>query len=352
MSYNKMGILANDVDFSLYNDRYLSHHHSILITKESNILIKAYTVDINMKSQNILSTVGELFEREILINKNHYKKDEVLGFSLIDGKVRFIPKRELIYVDKFVDSCGMASHINSYELVKKALFEFFERQCLIISYLSKYPGYRIDNSILQNEDIGRYKKYLDNFIDDVKFYNISLSKQLNVILGIGTGEKNKCIGLGTSESLSEAIKKSMQEMLQYFFGAISKNSTYNSDLLLKSEKKDRDIYHAHFDSLTSLELNSEYKYLEKDGFVNNGLKCDKFNLYKFINEIYIMQKMEPYVFFFSNQRNLPNLKILKVFDYNWFPNLLPLTYSEELYSKVEKLTGRKLIRKCKYIPFP
>lgn len=352
MSNNKMGILANDVDFSLYNDRYLSHHHSILITKESRISIKAYTVDINMKNQNIISTMGELFEREILINKNQDKNDEICGFSLNTGKVKTIPKKDIIYVDKFVDSCGMASHVNSYELIKKSLFEFFERQCLILSYLSKYPGHRIGDDFLQNENLNIYRKYLNNFIDKVSFYNISLSSQLNVVLGIGIGYKNKCIGLGTSENLSDAVKKSMQEMLQYFFGTCSKNSADASNIRLEYEESNRDIYHAYFDSLTSKKLNEEYKYLEESGSVNNVMQCNDFDLHKFLNEINIMLKMEPYAFFFPNQRNLSNLKVLKIYDYNWFPNLLPLTYSEELYSRIEKLTGRKLIRGCKYIPFP
>lgn len=353
MSYNKMGILANDVEFSLYNDRYLNHHHSILISKESKIPIKAYTVDINMRNSNILSTMGELFEREILINKNQNKKDEILGFSLIDGSIKSKPKREIIYVDKFVDSCGMASHTNSFELIKKALFEFFERQCLILSYLSKYPGFKIGEDILQNEEINRYRKYLNNFIDEVKFYNISLSTQLNVVLGIGIGHKNKCIGLGTSENLLEAIKKSMQEMLQYFFGSCSKNSSIsNSNLLMEYEESNRDLYHAYFDSITSQELNEEYEYLEKGAVANNIVQLNRFDIKKFIDDINTMQRMEPYAFFFPNQRNLSNLKILKIYDFNWFPNLLPLTYSEELYIKIENLVGRKLIRGCKYIPFP
>lgn len=354
MNYYRMGIISNDIDFLLYYDRFLTHHTSMLVLKNSSLPIKAYTTDIKEKYTNLLSTIGELFEREVLINKNQKKAEDITGFSLLNGTFKSIPKRDVIFIDKFVDSCGMASHTNSYLLIKKAVFEFFERQCLVLSYLSKTPASKVKNSFLfKNEELNIYRKYLLNFIDELKFYNISISNQVFVILGIGVGEQNKCIGIGTSEILGDALKKAMQEMLQYFMYTFSKDSGTLDSIEDKTRNIERkDLYHEYFDSLSSNELNQKYDYLENEFVLEITEKYDSFNLQKFLKELKSGFNMDLYAFYFSNQRNLSNTKTVKILDFNWFPNILPLTYKTSVYSYVEANSSYKLDHNCKYIPFP
>lgn len=348
MSYSKFGIITNDVDFSYYSDRYLNHHKSLIIQKESFLPIKGYTVDIKDKNKNIVSTLGEFFEREILINKNQSSVNSLEGFSLISGKIKVVSKDMIIYKNKFVDSCGMASHIKSCDLIKKALYEFYERQCLVLSYLSRHPGQILEESILDNDNI-KYRNYLYNFVDELKFFNISLSESVFVVLGIGIGEKYKCIGLGTSESIVEAIKGSMQEMLQYFFSSYSKT---NKKINYATKKNTKDMYHVYFDSLTCNEFRECYKYLENGNSSISFNIFHEFNLQKFLQEMYLNYNMEPFAFFFPNQRNIGHLKIIKIIDENWFPNIYPKSFLEKTLLNVEALTGRKLDRSFEYIPFP
>lgn len=71
---------------------------------------------------------------------------------------------------------------------------------------------------------------------------------------------------------------------------------------------------------------------------------------KILNQKY---QMNPLVSFLSVKENsFNNIKVCEVFDLNWFPSLLPKTFSESTYNFVESVTDKKLDRKCTYIPFP
>lgn len=52
---------------------------------------------------------------------------------------------------------------------------------------------------------------MTNYLDNVKYYNISLSKNLYVVLAVGYGEKYKAVGLGTSQSARKAVIKSQKK---------------------------------------------------------------------------------------------------------------------------------------------
>ena len=62
--------------------------------------------------------------------------------------------------------------------------------------------------------------------------------------------------------------------------------------------------------------------------------------------------VDPLIFFLKPIRDINTLKVIKVLDLNWFPNMFPKTYDEILYDYVENVTNIKLDRKCSFIPFP
>lgn len=346
----KLGILKNDVNFINNIDIFLNHHKNIYISREDILNIKAYTVDLQDYNNNILSTIGEFFEREILISKDNIN-DYVNCFSLLDGSIKKLKKNSLIFIDKFVDSCGMASHINSDEVIFKSFCEFFERQIFIYNFLSKSKSKKI--KINYNYNLYKYNCYLKNFVDEVNFFDISLVDDLYIIVGLGSG-KNKCIGLGTSTSLSDAINKAQKEMLQYFASSTTK---YKNNLGFNINKnKIDDLYHLKFEKLTNKEFEKEYKYLFENcnEFIlkNERLEENKFNLNKFIIKINNHLGMNPYLAFFKNKRNLSNLKITKVIDTNWFPNMNPKLFDIKTIKYIENITSSKLDTRCEYIPFP
>ena len=67
--------LENKVYFIVNTDRFLDHHYHLYVEKSGRKLIRAYEADKSNKTHHIKSTLGEFFEREVLINY----KDRYLG---------------------------------------------------------------------------------------------------------------------------------------------------------------------------------------------------------------------------------------------------------------------------------
>lgn len=347
-----MGIIKNNIQFIHNTDIFGAHHSNIYIAREDLLTIQAYTVDIRNKRNNLLSTMGEFFEREVLINHHQAEDDEVISFSMIDGKIKKIRKDKVVFRKKFVDSCGMASHTDSKEVIQKAFFEFIERQFFVFNYLSKSSGKYININRYSNSVILSYNKYLLNYVDNIKYYDISLCSELHVVIGIGLGEKNKCVGIGTHYEIMTAIEKAQQEMLQYFANTMSKHCNEELGFLLPDTPEVQDEYNTYFNNLTVDELEKHYDYLgnEKKIYEENNRKS-KFQIRKILLKIRDELGIDPYVVFFANQRNMSHLKVIKIIDYNWFPHMFPRLYTKENYEFVEKVMGVKLDRNCNLIPF-
>ena len=67
----EMSFLSNRIDILINTDIFLSHHYHIYFGKKINDhIIRAYEVDNSKKREHIKSTLGEYFEREVLLNSN------------------------------------------------------------------------------------------------------------------------------------------------------------------------------------------------------------------------------------------------------------------------------------------
>ena len=300
---------------------------------------------------NIISTLGEFFEREILINNNQINSSYFNSISLLNGEIRKVPVDRVVFKRQFVDSCGMASHTESNQLVKSAFMEFYERQCFILNYLSSSKGIKLNIKNLDN--LKEKERYLKNFVDGIVYYNISIDKDISVVLSIATGDKHNAVGLGTHYSIFEAIKKSQNELLQYFTTSLSKHN--NSELgLPNSGIIKKDLYHSYFDGLTSPDLKECYSYLQPSPEIlveknwelrNNDIR----SIVKRLNKRY---GIEPFIVTIPSKRSVPHLKISKVFDYNWIPHMYPSLYTNSVFEYVQSRTKLQLNRNVKYLPFP
>ncbi|EJH6408781.1 YcaO-like family protein, partial [Enterococcus faecalis] len=246
------GFLRNKVNFVLNEDLFMSHHYNVYIEKYSKRPIKAYEVDLKNKRQHILSTIGEYLERETLINENSPKEHTVIATNLIDGSIKQVNLDMILFKNSFVDSSGMASHKKSKPLIWTAYKEFFERQSYITNFLFHTKAQQLN--IDKIEEIKKIDRYLTNYLDNVKYYNISLSKNLYVVLAVGYGEKYKAVGLGTSQSARKAVIKSQKEILQYFATSYSKYKEGQVSQRSEVVIDNKDIYHDYFDRLRPEEV--------------------------------------------------------------------------------------------------
>lgn len=255
------GFLNNKVDFLFHRDIFLNHHTHIYIDKEDNQTVKSYDADVDYKIGDIVAVVGEFFEREELIDSVQKRRDKIEAVSLIDGKKKEIETGRIVMKDRFVDSCGMASHYISDKVIEKAYLEFFERQCFIYSFLSKEKAEKIDVKLFckcKKKDF-----YLKNYVDRIEYYNISLDEEVFVILALGYGKRKKAIGMGTETDIEKAIDKSQNEMLQNFAAECSK-SNFADIGWEKTQLEDRDMYDKLFVKMSLNQFEEEYRYLESE----------------------------------------------------------------------------------------
>ncbi|HIY57883.1 MAG TPA: hypothetical protein H9829_06760 [Candidatus Tetragenococcus pullicola] len=61
--------------------------------------------------------------------------------------------------------------------------------------------------------------------------------------------------------------------------------------------------------------------------------------------------MEPFLAMFSGLHD-EKVKVVKVIDFNWFPNMAPTTYSEKNIQFVEHVIGSKRVDFSPLLPFP
>lgn len=343
------GFLLNSTSIFSKKGFFLNHHFNNYIEREDRQFVKAYEVGFCKRTNNLKKVFGEFFEREVLINNSRYNLDYLNLNYMSMNKTKKLPTNSLIFVDKFVDSCGMASNTKSYDLIKTAFFEFYERQSFIYNFLSKDKAAEY---ILDIPELEKTDKYLKNYVDNVKYFDISLLDNIHVILCLGYGTK-KCVGLGTSPDIKTAIEKSQIEALQYFANSFSENHEFseqdhNIDSL-------NDMYHVSFDRLTIENFYLMYDYLlssiSKTQIVSKTKKIE-FDYNDFILECKNKLQMNPLIAFFETKQNIPHLKVIKILDENWFPHMNAALFEEHSYNFVSSATGKELDRKIKYIPFP
>lgn len=340
--------MFNNTFFNVNTDCFLQHHYHIYIEQEGRQTVRAYEADWESKRNHIISTLGEFFEREVLTNNNPIAKEKCRVVSLITGQEKVIAINKVLFVDQFVDSCGMASHYFAEEVVWKAYKEYFERQALITSFLFELSGNEI--IISSNKKLDLNDQYLLNYLDEIHYYSISLCRDLHVVLAIGYGKKTKAAGIGTSRNIEKAVEKAQKEILQYFSVAFSKNSSQQYDTSLYFGKKD--IYHEKFDAMSTEDFEKQYKYLRNSQKVEIQYFDTNYSVRRseIVHNNYKLLGMEPYIAMFNGPERL-GIKVVKILDFNWFPHMRPELYSEELCFNMEKKIGKKMRKEAKWIPF-
>lgn len=220
--------------------------------------------------QAVKAAVGEHIERLALykFNRKIKSSDRLLdAFNMLTGEIIKIPAQtvlleyglpifnELDLRDSFSDTCGVASFTSSNAALKSAYFEFIERQSLVHSWLTKKPGRVIPKEVIQDtryiQLINMSKKY--KFIDDVYFFDISITKEIFVVLTIGIGKNNFSIGACADWDLNNAIRGSITEYFQFLHGINKKERI--------DEKKEYDMYFSYCESLSAEEVHNSYSFL-------------------------------------------------------------------------------------------
>lgn len=328
------------------NRRFLCDYSNNIFIKNSNDKISGLGLSLNSKNESLLASIGEYIERDILYNPqinfiNAADKIEVYSFA--KNSIIEINKHLFLNELKNCDSMGFATHTNSLKCIENSFKEFFERQCYIFNYLSKSSAEKVFIDTFKEKEI------IDIFFRGipVEFYNISLIKEIYVILGLALKNDELYIGINCSNFKDEALYGVIKEML------LCKN-------MYKNEKNNKNLYNMNEYSKIYLNLSGRkiwdsYSYLRKSVKHRkySNLKSFNLNINNLCKKLYERFKMDPLLKIITNKNyNKNNIVTTKVFDLNWFKNMLVSQYNDKLYYFIETATGKPLNRSCNFLPFP
>lgn len=256
--YSKSEYLSTDIFLkkSIYRKELLE----IQIKNNYFKNISGHNVGRN-NAKTIKSAFAEYYERINLLSK---QKGYLKSFRLLTGEESSINKKHILFNEEsFNDTCGVASHINSIDSINNAFLEFLERQSLIYTWLNKFKGIKFDPNELKNLNMKIRSKMdtLENFVDHIYLFNISIFSSVSVIFGIGIGKNNKCVGLSAHWNIIEAVNSTLDEMIEFFGSSFHKEESMDINIENKENLNTEVSYMEYFDSLSVDELIEKYCFL-------------------------------------------------------------------------------------------
>lgn len=177
-----------------------SKYYSLQNNKPYISRIGDYVAGIGYGEDRLAASQGEALERYSLMrgpsqNVLLYSSKEPAYEKFIDIKNKY---------NEIYDSGGSALYPNVEESVKRALFEFFERQSLVFSWQYGYPGMKLVEGTLES-GIG------------FETYDISIFKNITVCISFLVSkyrDVSYAVGASAHEEYDKALDKSLGELEQ------------------------------------------------------------------------------------------------------------------------------------------
>lgn len=335
--------------FKIDKSIYLKQINQITIAAKRSRGLSGHSVGINFSSVT-KPAIGEFIERQSLFYNYRKNNEQMIAFRIITGEEILIPADRIVFMDSFNDSCGVASHLNSADTITNAFLEFFERQSLIYTWITASSGTLIPLSYIKNKKFNKYYEVLNNFIDDIYLFEISLHPIIKVVFGLGIGKFHKATGLSAGFSLDEALESSLSEMVQCISNKYNKKDVdyYKQH----TEVEDMDFYLQYYEQFTPNEWINEFSFL-----FNENSKClssteKKLNLNEAIDIIEKELGIDIYCSLIPTFYNGFRSKIVKVFSPNAYPHMFPVEFDEKTTKLVFNKSNNEFPNAYKQIPFP
>ncbi|MGK4878342.1 YcaO-like family protein [Staphylococcus pseudintermedius] len=342
---NKSDLYFNDT-FKLYKSPFLHEpKYSGLYSKGNKIIVGENT---SIKTINTFySAIGEYVERLGIIVGHINQAKNIEAFSLLNGDIIEVNKDDIYLTgNKHNDSCGVASFINSKKAIENAFLEFIERQSLVDKCVFKLKGNRIHIDDIKNDSI-KLMGLLYNYIDEIQLFEISIIKEVPVVLSIGSSSYLKCIGLASSMNINDAIYASLEESLQTFTNVKNKfnyDNEYTDDA-----HEDMDLYSRYYTKISIEDFKKYYAFLNNSKYTDICRYNDDIKISSAVKRIYELYGVETYCTLINNPLNFSNAKIVKVFSPNGYPHMYP---SEDDKFKKSIYSRKRVEPDLNIIPFP
>lgn len=188
----------------------------------------ANSISFNKKNA-IKAAIGEHLERtSVYVNNKRFKQEMITGINMITSEEVTIPLyrillnwsspilENIVQSEKYNDTCGLACHTSSYNCIQSAFFEFFERQCLLYNWFTGSSGKKINMAaLMKDEKIKNLLEMAYFHVEEVHFFDISLSDDIKVVISLAFGAETKGVGLCAGWNYKQAIMGSIKELFQY-----------------------------------------------------------------------------------------------------------------------------------------
>ncbi|MCA1063899.1 YcaO-like family protein [Rossellomorea sp. AcN35-11] len=324
-------------------------------------------------NNSIKAAFGESLERTSLyLNSGNIKSNYLLGYDFLTDRVKKVHLERILLCHHspvfkgqeldFNDSCGVASHTDSFKAIEAAFLEFIERQSFVYNWLTKSKGTRIDNKkTMRSHRLKHLMERSQNYIDEVHSFNISLSNEVNVILSLGIGEKHVGIGLSGGWTEEEALYGSLKEMYQFFGFQRTKYEIELTDSnsfgrLLYSNNIDEEDPHYYAKSFLSNfgahKLQEEYSYLFESEYSDlNSPKAPE-NMSELTKRVKATSEeldMDTILTFIPSKIQGTPIKIVKFLTERGFPHMKTESIEPD---KIFLLKNKSTPNKGRLLPFP
>lgn len=318
-------------------------------------------------SNSIKASLGEFSERFIeLSNHKDIKKISALNISnnkpiQIDAdKVYLLRKNTTSKTADFYDSSGTAFFTNSEQAINKAFFEFIERQSLVYSFLRKWPGQKINTTLLKSR-MQAYKKY--NF-SAIFANDISIVNKLHVVLLVAISKNSYNVGLGTDYNLSQALSNALAEGIGSTPFFISNSEIDRRSLSLnyidkyfKSASSDVSSYEdIFFNRLTPEFVLNRFLYLKSAPLLSrnnkNNITSSPHNL-NLIKQICATLPISPSISFLNGDSNIVHNNVIHFSAKGAYPHIFTPYINPNIYKISYTLHyNNNFPNIYKYLPFP
>lgn len=355
-SYQKGSPYIGDlfkVDRSIFSDQIKQAY----VSTASQHNISGHNGNLNLNNV-VKSAIGEWIERSSLFFSKYPKQEKIPALNIITGEVIEVDRDSVFFSEKgkFTDSCGVASHLDSISAIKSSYYEYFERQSLIFSWLTKTEGKIIDYTSISHKGIKKLISSNMKFVDEIHLIDISLHSSINVILALGFGEHYKTIGLNANFDIETAIEGALEEMLQGCASLWSKDYVIDIDSNENMKKTNKhDIYFNNYMNMTPMELKTEYEYLIRSSnrvdMTEYSNKKGDFSIEK-ISKIAKDLNLQPYCAYITPFYSGLNTKIVKLFSPDGYPHMYPPYFTEEETNKKFNKEIIEFPNAYRIIPFP
>lgn len=322
-------------------------------------------------SSALKASLGEFTERLVQLSrpKNY---NGIVGYDVMNEKSvsleysdAFLLREKMGSDSKsdFADSSGTAFFTNTDESIRKAMFEFVERQSLVYSFLCEWPGHKIDNLKIKKA-FNYYNKF--NF-STIYANDISIVNGISIVIFVGLNSNSYNVGLGADYNQFDALKKAISEGMGTMQFSISNEEIENREKdihqidkeLSQCDPSALNYSNIFFNRLTPTFIEERFHYLTKGTYEINKkgtdyLLLNKEDIIKNLKYIGRTLSIDPTLIFIGNGPDRVKAgSVVKVTSRGCYPHIFTPFIEPEKYSISYKINKNPdFCNEGKYLPFP